>query len=71
MPSWVPTSWTGQMLGWLNLEGDAPAELRVLRQVNGAHAALAELLQDTITPELFGQRPGGHGRILIECVGNR
>ncbi len=46
-----------------NLQGDEPAQFRVVGQVNHAHAALAELHQDAVAPELFRRLPRPEGEI--------
>src|SRR2546427_12031169 len=38
-----------------HLEGDAAAELAVLGEIDGAHAALAQLADDAVTAKLGGQ----------------
>ena len=45
-----------------HLERDGPIELRILGQVDGAHAALSQFADDLVAAELRRQvRGGGHG----------
>ena len=44
-----------------HLDGHPPAQLRIDSQVDRAHAALTQLLQDTVAPKLRRHRHIGHG----------
>ncbi len=54
-----------------HLEGDAAIQVRVLGEVDDAHAALAQLLKDTVAPKQLRQAwMSGHGEGSPRTLGS-
>jgi hypothetical protein len=53
--------WVDPGVGGQDLDGDVPAQGELLRLVDDAHAAPANLTQDLVIPQLPQRRRGGRG----------